>query len=315
MKKVKSKHQKDSGMDVMQTTCRLRPSGVSGKFDAVVPKSSKDRVACTFVVDRPTFNLGVKAIKLRYWIDLGVREEFNVKWDSDTNDNGIVTKRLVRVFRVDESEEALLFAVTCFDTNCKIMVQGNHRDLLVENKFPILKKIVIGLRDQVEDISELYKESSGLELEISVDDLVLSEDEAGTGEVRNESAAVIERLPVTNDNIEDGDASDFESDSELYGWLSKEVKKSRKEHRIKPKRKGKSPKRLRRSVSVISKRSVTKPEKDAKSKSEDTGSQGWYYNAIHDPRSQKMRSQEIATRIGKVLKWDPKSTKIRSQMY
>ena len=274
MKKVKSKNEKDSGMDVVQTTCRLRPSGVSGKFDAVVPKSSKDGVAYTFVVDRPTFNLWVKAIKLRYWIDLGVREEFNVKWDSDTNDNGTVTKRLVRVFRVDESEEALLFAVTCFDTKCKIMVQGNHRDLWVENEFPILKKIVIGLRDQVEDISELYKESAGLELQISVDDLVLSEDEAGTGEARNESAAAIERLPVTNDNIEDGDASDFESDSEFYGWLSKEVKKSRKEHRDKTKSKGKkSPKRLRRSVSVISKRSVTKPAKDAKSKSEDTGSQ------------------------------------------
>ena len=64
MKKVKSKHEKDSGMDVVQTTCRLRPSGVSGKFDAVVPKSSKDGVAYTFVVDRPIFNLWVKAIKL-----------------------------------------------------------------------------------------------------------------------------------------------------------------------------------------------------------------------------------------------------------
>ena len=182
----------------------------------------------------------MKAIKLRYWIDLGVREEFNVKWDSGTNDNGTVTKRLVRVFRVDESEEALLFAVTCFDTNCKIMVQGNHRDLWVENEFPILKKIVIGLRDQVEDLSELYKESTGSELEISVDDPVLSEDEAGAGEARNESVAAIERLPVTNDNIEDGNASDFESDSEFYGWLSKEVKNLEKNTGIKLNRKGKS---------------------------------------------------------------------------
>ena len=62
------------------------------------------------------------------------------------------------------------------------MVQGNHRDLWAENEFPILKKIVIGLRDQVEDLSELYKESAGSELEISVDDLVLSEDEVGAGE-------------------------------------------------------------------------------------------------------------------------------------
>ena len=161
--------------------------------------------------------------------------------------------------------------MTCFDTNCKIMEQGNHRDLWVENEFPILKKTVIGLKDQVEDLSELYKESASSGLEISVDDLVLSEDEAG--EARNESVAAIERLPVTNDNIEDGVASDFESGSAFYGWLSKEVKKSRKEHRDKTKSKGKkSPERLRRSVSLISKRSVTNPAKDAKSKSEDTGS-------------------------------------------
>ena len=36
-----------------------------------------------------------EVIKLKYWIDLHVHEEFNVKWDSDTNDNGTVTKRLV----------------------------------------------------------------------------------------------------------------------------------------------------------------------------------------------------------------------------
>ena len=65
MKKVKSKHEKDSRMDVVQTTCGPRPCGVSGKFDVVVLKSSKDGVVYTFVVDRPTFNLWVKAIKLR----------------------------------------------------------------------------------------------------------------------------------------------------------------------------------------------------------------------------------------------------------
>ena len=58
MKKVKSKHEKDSGMDVVRTTCRPRPFGISGKFDAVVPKSSKDRVVYTFVVDRPTLIYG-----------------------------------------------------------------------------------------------------------------------------------------------------------------------------------------------------------------------------------------------------------------
>ena len=44
MKKVKSKHEKDSEMDVAQTTCRSRPCAVNGEFDAGVAKSSKDGV-------------------------------------------------------------------------------------------------------------------------------------------------------------------------------------------------------------------------------------------------------------------------------
>ena len=37
---------------------------------------------------------------------------------------------------------------------------------------------------------------------------------------------------------------------------------------------------------------------------------GWYYNAIPG-----LRSQDIAIRIRKVLKCDPKSTKMRSEKY
>ena len=95
-------------------------------------------------MDRSKLNLWVKALKLRYWMDFGSRDEFNVKWDCEKNKSGVMLKRLVRVFRVEEAEEALLFAITWFDG--KVMIQGNHRELWVDNEFPILNNIVDGLK-------------------------------------------------------------------------------------------------------------------------------------------------------------------------
>ena len=197
-------------------------------------------------------------MKVRYWIDFGSREEFNVKWDCTTNNNGKINQRLIRVARLGDSVESLLFAVTCMETNCKIMVQGNHKDLWVENEFPLLKKIVVGLREEADNISEIYKKSASLDLDLSDDDLIVSEDEDGHAEHEQDAVAEVgreattERQLVRPMQVELSENSDLESDTEFNGWLAKEVKKSTKE-----KAKGKKPpKRLRRSIGVIPKKHV-----------------------------------------------------------
>ena len=250
--KAKSKHKKDPKLTAGSS------GGPTPRAESVVPKPSKEGACFSFVVDRPIFKLWIKALKVRYWIDFGSREEFNVKWDCATNSNGTINQRLIRVARLDDSVESLLFAVTCFETNCKIMVQGNHKDLWVETEFPILKKVVVGLREEADNISEIYKKSAGLDLDLSDEHMILSEDEDGhAGRVHDAAAevgrdAVTERQPVRPMQVELSDDSDLESDTEFYGWLAKEVKKSSKE-----KTKGKkSPKRLRRSISVIPKKCV-----------------------------------------------------------
>ena len=121
-------------------------------------------------------------MKVRYWIDFGSREEFIVKWDCAMNNIGTINQRLIRVARLDDSVESLLFAVTCIETNCKTVVQGNHKDLWVENEFPILKKKLI--------IYPKFTKSAGLDLDLSDDDLVLSEDEDGHAEHEQDAAAV-----------------------------------------------------------------------------------------------------------------------------
>ena len=120
--------------------------------------------------------------------------------------------------------------MTAFN-DCSQRLQGNHKDFWAGNKFPILKKIVAGLREEADNISEIYKKSAGLDLDLSDDDLVLSEDEDGHAEHEQDAAAKVgleaatERQPVRPMQVELGDDSDLESDTEFNGWLAKEVKK------------------------------------------------------------------------------------------
>ena len=95
--------------------------------------------------------------------------------------------------------------------------------------------------------------------------------------------AATERQPVRPMQVELSDDSDLESDAEFNGWLAKEVKKSSKE-----KAKGKrSPKRLRRPISVISKKCVNnyvtqKDIKTSKRQSTATCSSDEHPQTLHD---------------------------------
>ena len=156
MKMVKAKNIKKNQWPDAEMPDRSRPCGAEfEEATTVVPKRSKEGAAYTSVVDRSKFKLWVKALKLRYWIDFGACDEFNIKWDCEKNKSGVMLKHLVRVFRVEEAEEALLFAITCFDSNGKVMIQGNHRELWVDNEFPILSNIVNGLKKEDKDVSDL----------------------------------------------------------------------------------------------------------------------------------------------------------------
>ena len=87
--KAKSKHEKDPKLNASGSS-RTRPR--AELFECVVPKPSKERACYTFVVDQPTFKLWVKVMKVRYWIDFGSCEEFNVKWDCATTIMGQLIK-------------------------------------------------------------------------------------------------------------------------------------------------------------------------------------------------------------------------------
>ena len=71
----------------------------------------------------------------------------------------------------DNNCNDLFFALTLFNTNKKIMIQGNHRELWVEREFPLLKGLV-SETSQGKDLMMLCKEATGTSMNhVSFDDL------------------------------------------------------------------------------------------------------------------------------------------------
>ena len=64
----------------------------------------------------------------------------------------------------DNNYNDLLFALTLFNTNRKIMIQGNHRELWVEREFPLLKDLA-SEKSQGKDLMMLYQEATGTSMD------------------------------------------------------------------------------------------------------------------------------------------------------
>ena len=72
-----------------------------------VPSFSKEGVAVTFECRDGRFQLWLQALRIRYWVDCGYKEEYNVKWKSTRNGKSSknqITQQLINISRVDDGE-------------------------------------------------------------------------------------------------------------------------------------------------------------------------------------------------------------------
>ena len=72
-----------------------------------------------FICENERFLLWSIVIKLRYWIDLGSTEKYNVSWVKSRNKSGAILKSLIRVSMPDFQQSDnncndLFFALTLF---------------------------------------------------------------------------------------------------------------------------------------------------------------------------------------------------------
>ena len=184
------------------------------------PSTSTAGACYTFICENEHFLLWSKVIKLRYWIYLGSTEKCDVSWVNSRNKSGAILKSLIRVMpdlqQSDNNCNALLFALTLFNTNRKIMIQGNHRELWVERKFSLSKDLV-SETSQGKDLMMLCKEATGTSMvHVSFDDLDESdsEDNDQTDPDPNSAENQVRRSsgPMINESIRLFDDEDFGDD-------------------------------------------------------------------------------------------------------
>jgi hypothetical protein len=89
----------------------------------------------------------INSLKIRYWIDLGNQEQYNVEWTRKLNSEGDLVEIVIKLRQCKEEGKSsdLLFAITAYLTQTKIMVQGKHRELWKETEFTKLPELVYQL--------------------------------------------------------------------------------------------------------------------------------------------------------------------------
>jgi hypothetical protein len=122
--------------------------------------------------------LWIKAIKSRYWIELGSKSDFKVDWQDAKNCHNVMVEHVVKVNKLDADDEqndsTNLFTLTLYRSKRKIMIQGLFRDHWVEREFPSLKKMV-DLLESGEEPSKAYEACFNTHIDLCEDDLILSD--------------------------------------------------------------------------------------------------------------------------------------------
>lgn len=146
------------------------------------PKLSKHGEVYTFLVSTNRYDLWIKAMKTRYWLDLGNTEEYLVNWQEATDNSGNKVEHVVKVFKQNESEKKTksLFTLSLYNTKQKIMIQGLFRSLWIEREFKILKQMV-DFMEEGKSPDDAYTQCTGTKLKFDDKDLLSSDNEFDTG--------------------------------------------------------------------------------------------------------------------------------------
>ena len=143
-----------------------------------VPKLENDGSVFQFVYNEDLYACIIKLMKLRYWRDLGEKDAYYVAWNDGKNNEGVALEHLVRVYGVNHSEQKKIFTITMYNTVCKVMIQGTHRQFWASNEFPLLFRIADEVLTKGRSYSDAYMICTGSKVDIDGIDLIHSDHEA-----------------------------------------------------------------------------------------------------------------------------------------
>lgn len=178
------------------------------------PKSSESGVVYTFLVSDQRLDAWIKALKIRYWLDFGATDTYRVEWIDVKDASGLkIVEHIVKVFSTDADEtEINLYTITVYLTKRKIMVQGNFRDLWVDQEFKFLAPLVTGLLQGDKLASDVYHELTGSKLSFTVDNLILSDSDDVEAPVLDEDIRDPKDQSQVPENGSVNSVYDFDSD-------------------------------------------------------------------------------------------------------
>ena len=109
------------------------------------------------------FNKWILSLKLRYWIDFGNREDYNIEWLKKLITNGELVEILIKLskYNANEDQDELLFSITILVSEKKLMIEGKYHNLWRENEHTKLQSLVSELcvHDELEQhiVEQLFK--------------------------------------------------------------------------------------------------------------------------------------------------------------
>ena len=122
---------------------KKRPDPVSTTGTTIeAPKRSESGMVYTFSCSKEYYNTLCRALKLRYWFDLGNDNAFTIDWQDIKDNTGAFVEHIIKVAGIDGNENVQnLYTITLYNTKAKVMIQGNCREDWVMQEFPKFKLI------------------------------------------------------------------------------------------------------------------------------------------------------------------------------
>ena len=179
------------------------------------PLHSPGRACLQFVCQNNRFPAWQKALKLRYWLHFGLKDDsgYFMDWKDTKTKTGDTTQHLISISSISENgdvvENVKLFTLNIYIMKKKIMLQGTHREVWLKNEFNLLKKLV---DDCVEgkNMAESYFLMTGVKIPVdNNDDLIPSDDEEDPGHLVDLLEVRPESLPLPSDTDENEDEDDI----------------------------------------------------------------------------------------------------------
>ncbi|CAB3996311.1 Hypothetical predicted protein [Paramuricea clavata] len=124
-------------------------------------------IYCIEIPQKDLFDKWMLSLKLRYWLDLGGRDNYDVAWLRKIDDNSTLEEILINIKKFDTSEASAgsipsenLFSIKAIISKMKLLIEGKFIDIWKRNEYQklicLVSKLCLCPDVNQETAGELY---------------------------------------------------------------------------------------------------------------------------------------------------------------